>query len=129
LSTTKGRLVRVDARGYIYVLAWDRRSIQVLTKEGKLSTTISPAAVGGKESSIQSFALDLQNHVYILDTNSNALQVFAVNQAGASLQGAKVSTILLDQRPQHKNLRVIAVSSTGEVAVTGRNEDRWVIFR
>jgi hypothetical protein len=129
LSPMKGRLVRVDSRGNIYVLTWDRRSIQILTKDGKPLTTLSPPAVGGKETSIQSFALDVQNHVYILDTNSNAIQVFAVNQVGSSLPGAKVSTILMDQRPQHKNLRVIGVSSTGEVAVTGRNEDRWVIFR
>ncbi len=129
VSPTKGRLVRVDSRGYIYVLGWDRRSIQVFTREGKPFVTLSPSAAGGKETSIQSFALDIQNHVYLLDANSNAIQVFSVNEGSVGLQILKASSIPLDPRPPHKNLKVIAVSSTGEVAVTGRNEDHWVIFR
>ena len=128
LSAARGHLVRVDSRGYIYLLSWDRRSIQVLSKEGKLSTTL-PSPAPGKEPLIQSFALDSHNHVYLLDTSSNAIQVFAVNQGNAGLQSAKVSTIPLHPLPNHKNLRVIAVSSAGEVAVTGKNEDNWVLFR
>jgi tetratricopeptide (TPR) repeat protein len=124
---TKGRLIRIDPRGNFYLLAEDQRSILVLTREGKTITTVSPASTTGKQPSIEYFALDTLNHIYILDSAS--IQIFAMNDASAGLDKAKISAIPLDPRPYFKNLRVLAVSATGEMAVTGKNEDNWVLFR
>ncbi len=125
----RGRLVRIDRRGRIWVLTSDQRSIHVLSRDGKTVLNLAPTVPGGKEASIEYFALDELNHAYILDTASSSIQVFAVNEAGDSLDKKRVAAIPLDQRSYNKNLRVIAVSSTGEVAVTGKNDDYWVLYR
>ncbi len=127
LAPVRGRLVRVDGRGNIYVLGVDERSISVLSRDGKSLTTVSPAPAAGKEPSIEYFALDTLNHVYILDPTS--IQIFAMNDGSAGLDKAKAGVIPFDARPQFKNLKVLAVSPTGEIAVTGKNDDNWVLFR
>ena len=67
------------------------------------------------------------NHIYILDQTS--IQIFEMNETNSGLEKVKGSTITLDQRPQYKNLRVLAVSATGEMVVTGKNDDNWVTFQ
>jgi len=125
----KGRLLRIDRRDNLFVLLWDRRSISVLSQDGKPVATITPASLGGKTPSIEYFALDALNHVYLLDTGGNSIQIFALNLGSSGLEAVPVVTLPLEQRPHDKNLRVLAVSSTGEVAVTGKNDDNWVLYR
>ena len=127
IAPVRGRLVRIDRRGNIYILSMDQRSIAVVSREGKSLTTVSPTSIGGKEPSIEYFALDALNHIYILDPTS--IQIFAMNDGSAGLEKAKAGIIPLDPRPHFKNLRVLAVSATGEMVVTGKNEDNWVLFR
>jgi len=129
VAAVKGRLLRIDRRNNLFVLAWDRRSISVLSQEGKPVATITPVSIGGKTPSIEYFALDALDHVYILDTGGNSIQIYALNPGGSGLEAVSVLGLPLDQRPHTKNLRVLAVSSTGEVAVTGKNDDNWVLYR
>jgi hypothetical protein len=125
----KGHLLRIDSRDNLYVLGWDRRSISILSRDGKALATLSPAPWGGRSPSIEYFAVDSLNHAYILDTGSNSIQIFALNPGAAGLEVAPVATLALDPRPYHKNLRVLAVSDSGEIVVTGKNEDNWVLYR
>jgi len=127
VAPVRGRLVKVDRRGNLYILTQDQRSITVLSRDGKQLASLAPASSTGKEPSIEYFALDALNHIYILDSTS--IQIYAINEGSAGLEGVKAGVILLDPRPQYKNLRVLAVSATGEMAVTGKNEDNWVLFR
>jgi tetratricopeptide (TPR) repeat protein len=127
VSPARGQLIRIDRRGNLYLLAAGQRSIIVLSRDGKQLTSVSPAWTTGKEPTIQYFALDSLNHLYILDSSS--IQILAVNDGNAGLAQTKVGVMPLDQRPQFKNLKVIGVTSTGDVAVTGKNEDTWVLYR
>jgi hypothetical protein len=127
ISPIRGRLLRIDPRGHLFVLSEDQRSISVLSREGKQLTTIAPASAAGKQPEIESFALDLLNHIYILDPTS--IQIFAITEGGTGLEKTSVSAIPIDPRQQFKNLKVLAVSATGEMVTTGKNEDNWVIFQ
>jgi hypothetical protein len=124
---TRGHLLRIDSRGNLYLLTEDQRSISVISREGKLIATVAPVAAAGKQPTIEYFALDATNHIYILDSTS--IQIFAMNETNSGLEKVKVSTITLDQRPQYKNLKVLAVSATGEMVITGKNDDNWVTFQ
>jgi tetratricopeptide (TPR) repeat protein len=123
---TRGRLLRIDRRGYLYMLSEDQRSISVLSRDGKQLTTIAPASAG-KQPEIESFALDQLNHIYILDPES--IQIFSVTEGGTGLEKTSVSAIPIDPRQQFKNLKALGVSATGEMVTTGKNEDNWVIFQ
>jgi tetratricopeptide (TPR) repeat protein len=127
LAPIKGRLIRIDSRGNLFVLGADGKSILVLSREGKQITSVTPAPTMGKEPSIEYFALDSLNHLYILDANS--IQIFAMNDGSTGLDKVRVSTIPLDPRPQYKNLKVLGVTAAGEMVATGKNEDNWVYFR
>lgn len=127
IAPTRGRLLRIDPRGNLFVLSEDQRSIAVLSREGKQIAAVAPASASGKQPEIEYFALDLLNHLYVLDSAS--IQIFAMNESGTGLEKTNISTIALDPRPQYKNLKVLAVSSTGEMVTTGKNEDNWVIFQ
>jgi hypothetical protein len=128
ISPARGRLLRIDARGNLFLLGVDQRSIAVLSPDGKPLTTVSTAA-GGRESSIEYFALDTFGNLYVLDSGTATIQVFAITSTGSGVEKERLATVPLDPRPHHKNLKVISVSPTGEVAVTGRNEDTWVLYR
>jgi hypothetical protein len=123
----RGRLLRIDSRGNLFLLSEDQRSIVVLSREGKQITTVAPISAAGKQPEIEFFALDLLNHIYILDSAS--IQIFAMNESSAGLDKTNVSTIVLDPKPQYKNLKALGVSATGEMVTTGKNEDNWVIFQ
>lgn len=127
LAPIKGRLIRIDRRGNLYVLPADGKSILVLSREGRQLTSVVPGPTLGKEPSIEYFALDLLNHIYVLDANS--IQIFAMIDGGAGLEQRRISAIPLDPRPQYKNLRVLGVTAAGEMVATGKNEDNWVCFR
>jgi hypothetical protein len=127
LAPVKARLLRVDSRGNLYLLAADGKSILACSRDGKQITSIVPAPVAGKEPEIQHFALDALNHLYVLDANS--IQVFAMIDRTAGLDRVRVASLTLDSRPQFKNLRVLAVNAAGELATIGKNEDTWVYFR
>jgi tetratricopeptide (TPR) repeat protein len=127
VAQARGRLLRIDRRGRFYVLGTDQRSIAIYSSDGKPAATVSPETAAGKDPSIEYFALDPLDHLYILDQAS--IQVFGTKPGATGLEKARISTVPLDQRPSHRNLRVIAVASDGVVAVTGKNEDNWVIFR
>jgi tetratricopeptide (TPR) repeat protein len=127
VAPTRGQLLRIDPRGNLYLLSEDQRSIIVLSREGKQLATIAPVSATGKPLEIECFALDALNHIYILDSAS--IQIFAMNENGAGLESTKISSIALDPRPQHKNLKVLAVSATGEIVTTGKNENNWVIYQ
>jgi hypothetical protein len=129
ITPIKGRQIRIDRRDYLYVLNWDRRSITLLSPNGMVLNTISPSPWNGKNPSIEYFALDILNHVYILDTGSNTIRIFSLNLGGSGPEPVSVATLALDSKPHNKNLRVLAVAPTGEIVVTGKNEDNWVCYR
>jgi hypothetical protein len=129
ISPMRGRLLRIDDRGNLFLLNLDQRSISVLSADGKPLTTISTGITGSRESSIEYFALDKFSNLYVLDSGNASVHVFAIKDTGAGLEKERLATVPLEPRPHHKNLKVIAVSPTGEVAVTGRNEDTWVLYR
>jgi hypothetical protein len=129
VAPVRGHLVRVDRRGFVYVLAGDQRSVQVLSRDGKPLTTVAPSPSGAKEADVAFFALDALNHLFLLDSSGSSIQIFAINETAAGVDKTKVATLQLDARnPQQKNLRVVAVSPRGETVVTGKNEDNWVTF-
>jgi len=127
VAQARGRLLRMDRRGILYVLASDQRSVMIFSHDGKPLLTVSPAVAAGKEPSIEYFALDSLNHLYILDQAS--IEILSVNNGDRGIEKVSLATVPLDQRPAHKNLRVIAVAADGSVSVTGKNEDNWVVFR
>lgn len=127
LGQVKGRLLRIDRRGNVYILAADGKSIVIVDRQGKPLTSVVPAATAGKESNIAYFALDSLDHLYVLDANS--IQVYAMIDRSAGLDKVQVGTLPLDARPQFKNLRVIAVGPAGEIVVTGKNDDNWVCYK
>jgi hypothetical protein len=130
LSPVRGRLLRADRHGNIFVLAADQRSISILSAGGKPLTSVSPGGTGAKDVSIEYFALDAIGSLYILDmAGTGSIHIFAVHSTPTGLETKQSATIPLEPRPHHKNLRVLAVSNTGEIAVTGRNEDHWVLYR
>jgi hypothetical protein len=130
LSPARGRLLRTDRHGNIFMLAADQRSISILSGDGKPITSVSPGGTGAKEVSIEYFALDPIGNLYILDmAGTGSIHIFAVHSTPKGLETKQAATIPLEPRPHHKNLRVLAVSNTGEIAVTGRNEDHWVLYR
>ena len=127
VAQARGRLLRMDRRGKLYILATDQRSVLLYSREGKPLITISPAVAAGKEPAIEYFALDALNHLYVLDQAS--IEIFTVNDGAGGIEKVSIATVPLDQRASHKNLSVIAVASDGSVSVTGKNEDNWVVFR
>jgi hypothetical protein len=127
IAATRGRLLRIDSRGNLFILGEDQRSILVLSRDGKQLATVAPDSANGKQPEIEYFALDSLNHIYILDSTS--IQIFAMNEGGAGLDKTNAGAITLDPRPQFKNLKALAVSATGEMVTTGKNEDNWVIFQ
>jgi hypothetical protein len=127
LAPVKGQLIRVDGRGNLYVLAADNKSILVYSCEGKQLNSVLPTPTAGKEANIEYFALDLLNHLYILDANS--IQVFAMIDRSAGLDKLRLGAVTLDPRPQFKNLKVVGISAVGEMAATGKNDDNWVCYR
>jgi tetratricopeptide (TPR) repeat protein len=129
VAPLKSRLLRIDSRGNIFALAADEKSIQIYGRDGKPAATVTPGPTLGKEPSIEYFALDSLNHLFILDTNSNSVQAFVITDGRAGLEVQHVGSVLMDQRLQFKNLKVIGVSAAGEVFVAGKNEDNWVWFR
>jgi len=128
LAPIKGRFARLDRRGYLYILAWDRRSISIHSRDGKPIARIMPSAPGGK-ASVAAFALDSLNHIYILEEKSSSVQVFAVNDDAGELDAVRIGTIPLEARQQFEDLKVMAVSDRGELALTGKNKDTWIIFK
>jgi len=129
IAPNRGSLVRIDRRGYILVLSADQRSIAILSREGKMLTTLAPSVPSGKEPSIEFFALDSLNHVYILDSLSNSIQIFTFSQGSGGLEKTRIANLQLDPRPYHKNLRVLSVSATGDIVAAGKNEDYWIVYR
>jgi hypothetical protein len=126
-APVKGRLIRADNWGNLYVLSSDQKSILVFSREGKQLGSIQPDPVEGKIGRIEYFALDALNHLYILESNS--IQIFTMIRGSAGIENESVSLYELDQRPQFRNLRVLGVNATGELTITGRNEDNWVNFK
>jgi hypothetical protein len=126
IAPVKGRLVRVDTLGNIYVLAKDQKSIMIFSRDGKPLTTVSTEPVAGKAGSIEYFALDSLDRLYVLVSNS--IQIFAA-KSGSAIERARVSTIAFDQRPEFRNLKVLGVNPAGVVAVIGKNEGNWVSFK
>lgn len=129
LSPARGRLLRTDRRGNIFLQGADQRSIAILSTDGKPLATVSPAGAAGKDVSIEYFAIDSLSNLYILDSGTSSIQIFTTHSTPTGLETRQIAAISLEPRPHHKNLRVLAVSDTGEVAVTGRNEDNWVLYR
>ncbi len=137
LAPIKGRLIRIDSRGYLYVLAADGKSIQILSGEGKQLTGVTPAPTAGKETAIEYFALDSLNHLYVLNTtlvlllipDANSIQIFSMNDGSGSLDAQRISTIPLEPKPQYRNLKVLGITASGEIVATGKNEDTWVYIR
>jgi tetratricopeptide (TPR) repeat protein len=127
LAPIRGRLLRIDLHGNLFVLNEDQRSITVLARDGKQITTIAPASANGKQPEIEYFAFDLLNHIYILDSAS--IQIFTINEGGAGIEKTNASAIVLDPKPPYKDLKALAVSATGVIVATSRNEDNWVIFQ
>ncbi len=127
LSPVRGGLVRIGARGDLFVLDAAGKGIQIFSREGSQISGVVPAPVSGKEGTIQSFALDLLDHLYVLDSNS--IQIFAIKSEGAGPGYQPVSTIPLEPRPPYKNLRVLGITMTGEMVTTGKNEDTWIYIR
>ena len=83
-APVKGRLIRADSWGNLYVLSPDQKSILVLSREGKQLASIQPDPVAGKIGLIESFALDSLNHLYILESNS--IQIFAMISGSAGIE-------------------------------------------
>jgi len=121
----KGRIVRTDAWGNIYVL--DKERIQIFSREGKPLASISPEPVAGKVGSLEFFALDALNHLYLLAENS--IQIFALKNSTAGFEKSLVGTIAFDERPLFRNLKILGVNPAGELAVTGKSENNWVSFK
>jgi hypothetical protein len=126
-APVKGRLIRTDGWGNLYVLSPDQRSILILAKDGKQLGSLQADPVAGKLGLIEYFALDSLNHIYILEDNS--IQIFAMISSGAGFEKKRVGLYALDPRPQFRNLRVLGVNATGELVTTGKNEDNWVYFK
>jgi hypothetical protein len=126
-APVKGRLIRADGWGNLYVLSPDQKSILVLSKAGKQLGSVQPDPVAGKLGLIEYFALDSLNHLYILESNS--IQIFAMINGGAGFEKKRVGLYVLDSRPQFRNLSVLGIHATGELAMTGKNEDNWVYFK
>lgn len=127
LAPVRGHQLRIDRRGYLYVLGADSKSVQVLSADGKPLVTLAPG--GAREPSIEHFALDLLNNVYLLDSGNNAIVVFAVKDTGGGVEPERIGSVTLDPKPPYRNLKVIGVSQTGEVVVTGKNDENWVLYR
>lgn len=126
-APVKGRLIRADNWGNLYVLSSDQKGILVLSREGKQLGSVQPNPVAGKIGLIEYFALDSLNHLYILESNS--IQIFTMISGSAGIEKKRVGLYALDQRPQFRNLRVLSVHATGALVMTGRNEDNWVNFK
>jgi hypothetical protein len=129
VAAVRGRLLRIDRRGYLYVLSQERRNILVLSRSGKQLALVTPSAPAGKSPSVEHFALDSLNHIYILEAESNSIQIFAVNNNSRGLEAVPVTTLALEARPQFKDLKVLALSDTGEMALTGKNADTWILYK
>ncbi len=126
-SPVKGRLIRADSWGNLYVLSPDKKSILILSREGRQLASVQSDPVAGKTGLIESFALDSLNHLYILESDS--IQIFAITGGSAGFEKKRISLHAFDQRPQFRNLRVLGVNATGELVMTGKNEDNWVCFK
>lgn len=126
-APVKGRVVRTDSRGDVYVLEKERKSILVFSRDGKQLASISADSVEGKTEPIDYFALDSLNHVYVL--TSNSIQIFALKNGSAGSEKKRLGLVALDQRPQFKNLKVVGVNPSGELVTTGKNENNWVCFK
>jgi hypothetical protein len=127
VAQIRGRLLRLGQRGYLYVLSNDQRFVQVYARDLKPLLPIQSSGSGGKEGAIEYFALDALDHLYLLDSSS--IQIFGIHESSSGLQKTPLGTVALDQRPAHKNLKVIAAGGDGTVAVAGKNDDNWVVFR
>jgi hypothetical protein len=127
ITVVRGRQLRIDRRGYLYVLGIDEKSVQILSPEGKPLASL--AGGGARESVVEYFALDLLNNAYLLDSANNVFLVFAVKETGAGIDVERIASIALDARPQYRNLKLIGVSQTGEVVATGKNDETWVLYR
>jgi hypothetical protein len=127
LVPVKGRLVKTDNWGNVYVLDKDKRSILVFSRDGKPLTSVSAEPVSGKASLIEYFSLDSLNNLYVLADTS--IQIFAMKNGNTGFERIRINTIGFDQRPQYRNLKVLGVNPSGELAVTGKNENNWVSFK
>ncbi len=127
LASIKGRLIRADRLGNLYILDWDRENILVISRNGERVTNIAPSTVSGKKQSIEYLALDLLNHLYIL--TSDSLQVFAMIDESAGLEKKQISMYSSEQRPRFRDLKVLGVSATGEVALAGKDGENWVYIK
>lgn len=126
-SPVKGHLIRVDSWGNLYVLSLDKKSVLILSREGRQLASIQPDPVAGKTGLIEYFALDSLNHLYILESSS--IQIFTITGGSAGYEKKRAGLHAFDQRPQFRNLRVLGVNATGELAMTGKNENNWVCFK
>ncbi len=126
-APVRGHQLRIDRRGYLYILGADLKSVQVLSAEGKPLTTLAPG--GAREPTIEYFALDLLNNVYMLDSGNNSIEVFAAKDAAGRVEPDRLGSVALDPKPSYRNLKVIGVSQTGEVVATGKNDENWVLYR
>lgn len=129
ISPARGRLLRMDARGHLYILSQDRKTVSVMTSSGEALISVTPRTAGGKSPSIEHFALDSLNHVYLLDAGAGTIHIVAVNSAGPGLTASAVDTIPLEAGEPFKNLRVLAVSARGELVAAGKGANTWVWYR
>lgn len=129
VSPMRGELLRIDRRGRLFLLTSEQRTVAVLGRDGQQLASISPAVPPGKKPSIEHFALDGIGNLYILDSESASVQIFALRDGGAALETVPIASIPLEQSPAFKNLRVVAVSASGELALAGKNEDSWILYR
>jgi tetratricopeptide (TPR) repeat protein len=127
IAPIEGRLVRTDSWGNAYVLDKDKKSIRVFTRDGKSLTSISAAPVESKAESIDYFALDSLNAVYLLASNS--VQVYVMKHGKTGIERKRICLFVFNDRPQLRNLKVLGVTPDGEMVVTGKNENNWVCFR
>jgi tetratricopeptide (TPR) repeat protein len=127
VAKIKGRLIRTDSLGNLYILDSDRENILVFSREGVQLTSVSPLPVSGKDQSIEYFALDSLNHLYIL--TSGSLQIFAMINNNAGLDKKHITVYASEQNPRFRDLKVLGVSATGELVMAGKNDDNWVYFK
>jgi tetratricopeptide (TPR) repeat protein len=129
LSPMRGRLLRMDGRGHLFVVSADGKSIQIFAREGKIIGSIAPVQIPGKEPDVEHIALDALNHLYVLDGNTNSIQIYTILEGSAGFDKQRAGSMVLDQQPQYKNLKVIGVSASGEVYAVGKGEDSWIWLR
>jgi len=129
LTPMRGRLLRMDSNGRLYLLSQDRRTVTILSPAGKPVTSVSPASVSGKTPSVEHFALDNLNHLYLLGNDPGSVQIFRINSKDGTIAAEPLHTMEFEDRPPFRDLRVLALSPRGVLTVLGKDTNTWVTYR